>query len=177
MFRCFPQALAALLCFGLWTCPLHAETKPLPSPQGAVLLTVSGKIGLSNGVDDKGLPVARFDRAMLDALPSSIIRTTTPWHEAVTQFDGVAPVALMQAVKAEGTIARAIALNEYVVEIPVSDFMQGICVLALKVDGKTMSVREKGPIFVIYAYDQFPRSQRDTLAHKSIWQLSSVEFK
>ena len=48
--------------------------------------------------------------------------------------------------------------------------------LAYLMDGKTMSVREKGPLWLIYPFDDNAdyRSE-ETYAH-SIWQIARIDF-
>lgn len=149
----------------------------LSAPTGPVLLVVSGNIARSNGVDAAGRPIAQFDRAMLEALGQKTITTTTPWHEGKPSFEGVPSTALMAAVRGTGKAARAVALNEYVVDLPMEDFLENKFILALKINGKYMTIRDRGPLFVIYDYDQTPRSTVSFAQNKSIWQLIRLEVK
>lgn len=156
---------------------LLAAEPSLPEPKGPVILTVSGKIARGNGTDSANRLVARFDRAMLDALAKGEIVTETPWHDGEPRFAGPKASALIAAVQASGDVARAIALNDFVVDIPTSEWQQDRFILALTLNGAPMPVREKGPIFVIYNYRGVPKEQVGLLYNKSIWQLSRVEFR
>lgn len=156
---------------------LLAADPPLPEPKGPVILTVSGKIGRGNGTDGANGLVARFDRAMLEALAQGEIVTETPWHDGAPRFAGPKAAALIAAVQASGEVARTIALNDYVVEIPLSDWREDRFILATTLNGAAMSVREKGPIFVIYPYRGVPKESVGILYNRSIWQLSRVEFR
>jgi hypothetical protein len=60
---------------------------------------------------------------------------------------------LMEAVQAQGETVTAVALNDYVTEIPMGDFTRYGVVLALKRNGAYMPVRDKGPLFIVYPYD------------------------
>jgi hypothetical protein len=156
---------------------VDAQDGPLPTPTGAVLLTISGNIARTNGVDQTGRPVARFDRAMLEALAPKTVTTATLWHEGVSRFEGPSSAALMAAVKGTGKAARAIALNEYVVDLPMEDFVGDKFVLAMKVNGKELTIRDRGPIFVIYDYDRTPKNSLNVVQNRSIWQLIRLEVK
>ncbi len=175
------MALARILLFVLVALvpavTVAAQDSGLPAPTGPILLVVSGNIERANGVDDAGRPVARFDRAMLEALETKTITTSTLWHEGKPTFEGPSSAALMAAVKGKGSAARAIALNDYVVDLPMEDFKGDKFVLALKINGKHLSVRERGPIFVIYDYDKTPRAGLTFVQNKSIWQLIRLEVK
>lgn len=156
---------------------LLAAEPVLQEPKGPVILTVTGKIGRANGTDAANRPVARFDRAMLEAMAQREIMTETPWHEGAPRFAGPKASALIAAVQASGETARAIALNDFVVEIPTVEWRRDDFILAITQNGAPMSVREKGPIFVIYSYKGVPKEKVGLLYNKSIWQLTRVEFR
>jgi hypothetical protein len=42
-------------------------------------------------------------------------------------------------------------------------------------DDRPMSVREKGPLWVIYPFDDVPEYQNETIYSRSIWQLDRIE--
>lgn len=149
-----------------------ARSDLLPRPQGRVILTVSGKIGNTNADG-----TAMFDRAMLEALGVSELTTETVWTEGRVRFEGVLARKLLEAVAARGEIAETRAINDYKVEIPVSDFQQYPVLLALKMNGAYMRVRDKGPIWVIYPWDQYPELNDEQTKQKSIWQLKEIHFR
>ena len=70
---------------------------------------------------------------------------------------------------------RVTALNDYVTEIPVADFRDNPVILATAIDGKSLSVREKGPIFIIYPFDEQPSLNNETYYGRSAWQVKSIE--
>jgi hypothetical protein len=146
-----------------------AKAQDLSPPAGDVVLTVSGAIGASNAGD-----LAEFDLAMLEALPKHEVRTTTPWTDGVTTFEGFALKDLLAAVGATGTELSAIALNDYATTIPVSDGDLGV-IVAYKVNGDYISVREKGPLWVIYPFDERPELKTEINYGRSIWQMTKIE--
>lgn len=143
----------------------------LAPPQDEVLLTVSGAIAETN--TEAGEAV--FDRAMLEALDPVLIETSTIWTDGVQRFRGVPLVTLLDRLGAEGTILRALALNDYAIEIPVSDAVAGGPIIAFERGGEPMSVRDKGPLWVIYPYDAVPEYKSERIYARSIWQLVSIE--
>ncbi len=147
--------------------PAHAE--PLAAPSGKPILVVSGAISETN-VDG----TAQFDRAMLEAMGTVTVETRTPWYDGVRTFEGVRLDALMEAVGASGETVRAVALNDYVATMPVQDFARFGTILALKRDGEYMSVREHGPLFIIYPFDSDPELQSQTYFGRSVWQLAKL---
>ena len=49
-------------------------------------------------------------------------------------------------------------------------------VVAHLFNGKPMSVREKGPLFVIYPFDEQPQLKTSTYFSRCIWQLKQIEI-
>lgn len=144
----------------------------LPAPTSRPILSVSGKIKLSNSNEQ-----ARFDLAMLDTLAQHSIKTETPWYDQPRTFSGPLARDLLKKIGAQGVSVKATALNDYAIDIPISDFYEYDVVLATRIDGKTLSVREKGPIFVIYPFDQVPETKNEVIYQRCIWQLNRLEVK
>ena len=134
------------------------------APEGPVLLTVR--------TSDAG--EQRFDRARLAALPQVTVRTTTPWTEGVTAFTGPLARDVLAAAGFGGTRVQALAINDYAVEIPVSDFEQFAVIIAMTRDGKPMRVRDRGPLWVIYPWSDHPELRNERYHGRSIWQLKAL---
>lgn len=157
---------------GLAVMPAMASSQSLTKPVEDVLLTVTGKISVTN---DGAMAV--FDLPMLAAMDTVTFETSTIWTDGVHTFAGVPLVDLMKAVGATGDTIRAIAANDYAVDIPDEDWVEGGPILAFMMDGKTMSLRDKGPLWVMYPYDTNPRYQTEVAYSRSIWQLKSMDVK
>lgn len=162
-------ALALALLLGLL---MPAAGEVLPPPDGPVVLTLSGKIGRTNGPG-----VARFDRPLLEALGTTRLVTHTAWHDDAQTFEGVLMRVLLEAVAAEGARVHAVALNDYDVDIPISDFQRYDVVLAWKRNGADMRVRDKGPLWLVYPRDQNPELDRAEIWRRWIWQLERLEVR
>lgn len=149
-----------------------AVTAELPQPEGAVLLSISGKIRHTNRQNQ-----AVFDRAMLQALPQQTTHTLTPWSEGVNRYQGPLGSALIQAVGAEqASMMRITALNDFSAEIPVSDFLNYPVILALQKNDRYLRIRDRGPLFVIYPFDDHPELKTELHYNRSVWQIRSIEF-
>lgn len=131
-----------------------------------VVLTVSGEIGVTNSGD-----AAEFDFALLESLPVFTLHTTTPWTDGEQVFEGVLMRDLMNQVEAAGTVLQARALNDYMIEIPVNDFEETDVILAYRHNGERMTVRTKGPLWIVYPDD----SGNPEAVHRMIWQLRTIE--
>ncbi len=138
----------------------------LSSPTGAILLSVDGDITHTNAEN-----AAHFDRTMLEALGMTELRTSTPWTDGRRSFSGIHLERLLQTVGAQGNNASARALNDYVVNIPLEPAVEKGAFLALGMDGNYLSVRNKGPIWLIFPWDEDPSLDDQTTKHQSIWQL------
>lgn len=136
------------------------------------LLTITGKITPAEGKTEFS-----FDRAALEALGVESIETTTPWHTGKVKFEGVSMAKLMQKVGATGKMAVAIALDDYVSNIPIEDFTSYHVILALKRDGKDMAISDKGPLFVIYPYDSDPELRSQKYYSRSAWQVKRIDIR
>lgn len=143
----------------------------LAQPTGEVVLTVTGDIGVSNQGDS-----AVFDIEMLKALGEVTFATGTPWTDGVHEYTGVPLHALIEALGVtEGSI-MATAINDYATEIPLTDAVEGGPILAYLQNGKLMSIREKGPLWLIYPYDLNEAYQADLIFSRSIWQLQRIDI-
>jgi hypothetical protein len=167
MFKAFVSATVALVAL-----TAAAAAGDLARPAGKVVLTISGKI--ENRNSEGG---AVFDLAMLDALPSRKSVVNTPWYTNRTAFEGPLGSALLDAVGAKGDKLRVVALNDYAADIPVEDFRKWPVILATRLDGNPMSVREKGPLFVIYPFDADPSLFNEKYFNRSVWQVKSIEVQ
>lgn len=167
----FPTMRRLFLLVGLTllgALPLRAE---LAQPTGPVLLTVTGQITQTNA--DKA---ARFDLEMLRALPVRRFTTTTIWTTGPQEFTGVALSDLLAVLGADGQTLRSIALNDYAVDIPSSDAQTDGPILAYELNGEPMSIRDKGPLWVVYPYDSNSRFRTEVVYSRSIWQLNRIEI-
>ncbi|MCA3511648.1 MAG: molybdopterin-dependent oxidoreductase [Rhodobacter sp.] len=149
-----------------------ARADSLPAPQGEVILTVSGAITNTN---DDG--VARLDMALLDGLPRNSFATSTIWTEGVDTYEGVLLTDLLDALGATGTNVLAKALNDYEITFPVADVTDEGPLLAYRTNGKPMSIREKGPIWMIFPYDDVEAFRTEQTYARSIWQLDRIVVK
>jgi hypothetical protein len=144
----------------------------LPQPKGDVVLTIEGQIQDCNA----GLE-ARFDMAMLEALPKTEVKTTNPWEEVAVTYEGVLLRDLMDYVKANGSVMSIAALNDYRSDINVADTRNINVILAYKRNGAYMPVREKGPLFVVFPFTDDPSLAIEAHFAQSVWQVARITVK
>lgn len=167
-----PFARRATLAIPFLLAATAARSQPAAPPRGRVLLEVTGRLSAPHAGG-----VARFDLDMLDRLPQAGFSTRTPWMDGPQRFTGVAGAGLLEALGAGGVEVVASAINDYRVTIPVEDFRQSGLIIATRLNGETMPVREKGPLWVIYPFDAEARLRTEVFFGRSIWQLRRLEFR
>lgn len=113
----------------------------------------------------------------LDQMTRSMIRTKTPWINQVANFEGVLMRDLLAAAKIDGKAIRARALNDYMVEIPIEDLTKYDVILATRLNGRPMSVREKGPYWIMYPFDAHAELRTDRYYERAIWQVKFMEVR
>jgi len=150
--------------------PLRAAE--LRRPEGAVVLTIEGAITRTNAPGR-----AEFDRAMLEELGFSRLSTWTPWTDGERTFEGIPARQLMAAVGATGTTLRALALNDFESDIPLADFERYPVLLAMRIDGSWLEVRDKGPLWIVYPWSDYPELDDLPTRRKSVWQLRSLHVQ
>jgi hypothetical protein len=161
--------LLGLLC-GL---TIPAVAGELPAPKNDIVLDVSGRITKSNAAGDH----AQFDMQMLQQMPVTVIKTATPWFEGVQKLSGVKLADILKAVGASGASIHAIALNDYMVEIPLGDAEKDGVIIAYAYDDEPMSVRDKGPLWIIYPLTDRPDLNTPEVQSKMIWQLKAMTIQ
>ena len=152
---------------------LFAPRVAVSAGESGTLLVVTGRISPEAAPGGE----ARFDREALEALPQHEIRTSTPWTDGVSAFSGPLMCELLDQVGAEGTVLHAKALNDYVIEIPIEDCRRYPVILALERDGKPLSRRDMGPVWIVYPRDDHAELQLETINARWVWQLIELEVR
>lgn len=122
-----------------------------------------------------GTDVATLSFEDLLALPQSTVITKNDYVDVRTEFTGPSLLDILVEhgiSKDETLIMRAI--NDFSVEIPASDAFDYNVILALFSNGEQMSVRDKGPIWLIYPMDDHEELRDDRYNSRIIWQLRSI---
>lgn len=153
-----------------WLAPWPAWA--LEAPEGPVVLSLNGRVRQTN----RGAS-AVFDMAMLERLPQASYSTRTPWYAQPRKFTGPLLRDVLAAAGSHGEQLRAMALNDYRVEIPVEDAQRHDVLVARLLDDKPMPVRDKGPLFIIYPFDQKSSLRSALYYSRCAWQLKAIEVQ
>jgi hypothetical protein len=162
----FRPYLAAAFTAVLLATAAAAPARDLGTPEGPVLLTVT---------DASGSDWA-FDRAMMEALGWQTITTVTPFTEGPQEFSGVPLAVVAEATGAVGSVIEAVAINDYVAEIPAEHATAHSVFLALDHNGEPMRVRDRGPVWIIYPSDAV-EAATDRFDSLMVWQLRELNFR
>nr|WP_264213896.1 molybdopterin-dependent oxidoreductase [Leisingera thetidis] len=155
-------ALGAAVCTLLAAAVMAGEEPP-------VLLSVR----MADGTE----PAAHYTIEDLRALAPVTIETETIWTTGRQQFTGVPLAVLMARAGVSSGQLVAHAVNDYSVEIPVADAVEGGPIVAFERNGAEMSLRNKGPLWVVYPYDSNPAYQTEEVYSRSIWQLDRIVIR
>ncbi len=122
--------------------------------------------------------VIEISSSAFEALEAIEYETTTDWTDGRNHFKG----PLIREVIASAGIdptsldtIQAKAANDYTVAIPVSDIVKYDVILATEMDGKRLTLRDKGPIWAVYPRDNHAELNEPKFNTRWIWQL--VELK
>lgn len=116
-----------------------------------------------------------FDMAALERLPQRSFTTATPWYPKPVQFTGPLLRDVLAAAGVRGRTLRAVALNNYKVDLPADDASRFDVIVARLLDGRPMPVRERGPLFIVYPFGSSAELQSEQYYSRSAWQLRRIE--
>jgi len=151
----------------------------------AAIVATQGNAGTADATETPVLEVTAgqvpdqtFSLSVQDlrAIGVQDIVTSTIWTEGVHEFSGVPLYALLRHLDVTGSTIQAVALNDYAVSIPFSDARTGGAIVAFAIDGQPIPRREKGPLWIIYPFDQSPEYRTETVYSRSIWQLNRLNI-
>ncbi len=137
---------------------------------GEPILTITGHISETNAGKS-----ATFDLAMLEKLAGRQATMETPWTNGKTEFSGPYLRAVLAAAGASGKKLVVKALNDYASDVPFEDAQKLDTILAVRMNGEEMSVREKGPVFLIYPFDKDKSLYNEKYFSRSVWQIKEIE--
>lgn len=119
-----------------------------------------------------------FTLEELLAMPQTTIVTKNDYVDEAAAFQGPSLRSILEEMDIAGDATLKVgALNDYSAILPAVDAFDYEVILAVLRDGETMSVREKGPIWVIYPMDSYLELQDDVYNDRLVWQLKSISVE
>lgn len=151
----------------LWACAAALLTT-WPASADMPVLTITGAV--------EDAPVVLSLDALLD-LPQHQLSTATTVTDGTPVFEGFLMRDLLAEVQAQGDMVIAYALNDYRMEIPVSDFQNFDVMGALSMDGTPLNPRDKGPVWIVYPRDDHRELQDIRFDTRWVWQLVTLHVQ
>jgi len=163
------------------TRPFHARALGFIFGSLLVVLTSSPRLSAAETVLTLGrlgesVPIVELTLEQLDEMPKIMIATENEFADGVVTYRGplardvIAPLG----VDRDATL-RLTAANDYSIDIPVSDFFDFDVILAMEADGKRLSRREKGPLWLMYPISDHPKFRGRPYSDRLIWQVVRIE--
>jgi len=126
-----------------------------------------------------GTTAKTYSLEQLDALDQTAYVTKNPFIDGTSEFSGpLARVVLADAGQdmPKGAQLRVVAINDYKIDVPVSEILDFDVMLATRRDGETMSLREKGPIWIMYPISDNAELEDEAINSRLVWQLKSIQI-
>jgi hypothetical protein len=112
----------------------------------------------------------------LEALPQRTVETQTEFTDGTVAFTGPLARDVLAKLGLDGVATvRFIAANDYFVDIPTQDFIDYDVILAMEADGKTLSRRDRGPLWLIYPISGHDELKDPLYLRRLIWQVVRIE--
>lgn len=128
---------------------------------------------LNVNVTSEGMNLS-FTEAQLLALPQHDIYTSLPWTETKHTYSGPYLDDVLRMAQADGPWVCFEALDKYKVTLDyglIKDFKP---IIALKRDGKSLTVRTKGPLWLILPVDDHATLNAALYNDFMVWHLIKI---
>lgn len=151
---------------------LNTTASNLSAAQEKTILSITG-----TAADTQKQQTIHFNLSQLQSLPSNTFTMQTRWDDHIHQYHGPLLTALLEHVKFTGKTIELTALNNYVIEIDRSFIEKYQPILAWQKDSKKMSIRRKGPLWLLLPHHLHSELNTEEHTGKMIWQLRHIEIK
>ena len=145
---------------------------PIPQPAGNSdkVLIVNSDPSTSCGAKE-----LIFSHKQLEELPQKTFTTKHTWSTEAQEFSGPLLSDVLKLVCPTTRDIYLRSLDQYSVMVNFSQIQKYEPILALKINGKTLTLREKGPLWVMINTDGFKLPERgfDVML---VWQLYYIRI-
>ena len=121
-----------------------------------------------------GETVRTYDMAGLTAFPQTTYSTANPFVDGEREFSG----PLLRDILADSQIQSGSvilsAVNDYELTFPVADARNYDVIVATSLDGDPMTVRDKGPLWLMYPISSHPELDDPIYRGRIIWQMNEI---
>ncbi len=171
---CAPQAAAKSTVYKTVSEGTLKPGDTVPHRTGPTVLTVEGKISQTNA--DNAL---KFDMETLESIGVVEYKVTDPFAKKSILYSGVLLSQLLQVAGADknATTLTLWALDDYSVDMKISDSERWPVLIATKANGAYMPLDQKGPLVSVFPFDNFPEIDHLTYDNQWLWALAKITVK
>lgn len=147
--------------------PGYADTV---SSTDVILTLVNSKI---EGVHGR----IEFTRADLLAMEQRTIETGNDFVDGTAKFRGPLAASVVEMIGHAG--AKKVTLTsvtDFSVTVDIAELKKYQAILALEMNGKALTLRTRGPIWLIYPMDLYPELSDPAFNSRLVWQLEVIEL-
>lgn len=125
-----------------------------------------------------GDKVLVLDRDELETFPQTTIVTETPFYEGLKSFTGPALNRVLNSFGLDDQSQLTLrALNDYEYTGSLEEIMALGAIIATRDDGLPMSVRDRGPFWIMLPLTDRPELNTPEMHRYMVWQLSVIELQ
>ena len=125
----------------------------------------------------KDMPPIELTDADLLSMEQRSFVTSTLWTTERHSFSGPPLREVLEQVGVEPSQpVRLVAANDYAVTFETKMIDDDYPIIANRLDGEPFSIREKGPLWVMYPFDQNPKYKTELHYSHSVWQLIELRL-
>lgn len=135
----------------------------------SVILTISGL-----KTPYQGKYRVKLTRADLLKLPQQTFTTANPWVDQPHQYRGPLLADVLKKYGITSTRLVLVALNDYRITMDFSSVERFEPILAWSDNGETMTVRNHGPLWLMFPIDRFSELEQPVYNSYMIWQLRRI---
>jgi hypothetical protein len=96
--------------------------------------------------------------------------------EETRKVKGIPARRLLERFDLMGDNLEIVAIDGYAIDVPRADIDNFPTIIALEIDGRPLTVRDKGPAWLIYPVSGFAELDSPEFAARSVWQIKSVKL-
>ena len=143
----------------------------VPTPTGAAVLTIDGKITQKNAEG-----TLKLDMATLESIGVVEYKVNDPFEKRSIVYSGILLSELLKVAGADknATTLKLWALDDYSVQMKISDSNKWPVIIATKADGTYMPLDKKGPLISVFPFDDFPEIDHLTYDNQWLWALAKI---
>lgn len=141
---------------------------PVANAADKVLTTIFNK---------KNEVVLELKESDLSKYTQNSFSTETPWFPKKSEFKGILfKEVLTKAKISENSQLQIVAWDNFNAQVPAKDAFEYNTILTTHIDGKRITLRDKGPFFLMYPLTN-PQLRTGVYYNRSVWQIKEIHEK